>query len=284
MRTRFAPSPTGYLHIGHVLNAIWVWRTARERGGEVVLRIEDHDRTRCRPEYEAGILDDLDWLGFKPDIGSTEEFRAGRTELRQSDATHYYEAALDRLRAQGLAYVCACSRRTIAAESPDVFNEETRYPGTCRRLGLEPGPGRRCRVGIGDGLESFEDPRSGPLEQEPAQQCGDVLIRDRLGNWTFQFAVVVDDMRQGIDLVIRGEDLLASTGRQIRLARLLGRAEPPHFLHHPLVRKATGEKLSKASADSGIRELRAAGWRADRVVDEASMKMEGTAPDTGAPR
>jgi len=284
MRTRFAPSPTGYLHIGHVLNAIWVWRTARERGGEVVLRIEDHDRTRCRPEYEAGILDDLDWLGFKPDIGSTEEFRAGRTELRQSDATHYYEAALDRLRAQGLAYVCACSRRTIAAESPDVFNEETRYPGTCRRLGLEPGPGRGWRVVIDDGLESFEDLRLGPLEQEPAQQCGDVLIRDRLGNWTYQFAVVVDDMRQGIDLVIRGEDLLASTGRQIRLARLLGRAEPPHFLHHPLVRKATGEKLSKASADSGIRELRAAGWRADRVVDEASMKMEGTAPDTGAPR
>ena len=269
MRTRFAPSPTGYLHLGHVVNAIWVWRTARERGGEVLLRIEDHDRTRCRPEYEAAILDDLDWLGFTPDIGTTDTFRAGRTELRQSDATHYYEAALDRLRAQGIAYVCACSRRTIAKESPDVFNEETGYPGTCRELGLQPGPGRGWRVVMEQGVERFDDLRLGAQEQAPARQCGDVLIRDRLGNWTYQFAVVVDDMRQEIDFVIRGEDLLSSTGRQIRLGRLLGRGAPPSYLHHPLIRKPSGEKLSKASKDTGIRELRDAGWSAAEVLKES---------------
>ena len=266
MRTRFAPSPTGYLHLGHVLNAIWVWREARERGGEVLLRIEDHDGTRCRPEYEAALLDDLDWLGFAPDVGPSDAFRAGRTELRQSNATHHYEAALDRLRAQGLAYVCGCSRRRIAAESPDIFNAETRYPGTCRRLGLEPGPGRGWRVVMDEGTETFDDLRLGQQAQEPAQQCGDVLVRDRLGNWTYQFAVVVDDLRQGIDVVVRGEDLLASTGRQIRLARLLGRSESPLFLHHPLIRKPSGEKLSKASRDTGIRELRAAGASATEVL------------------
>ena len=269
MRTRFAPSPTGYLHLGHVLNAIWVWRTARERGGEVLLRVEDHDRTRCRPEYEAALLDDIDWLGFTPDIGSTDTFRTGRTDLRQSDATHHYEAALDRLRAQGLAYVCACSRRTIASDSPDVFNVETRYPGTCRRLGLEPGPGRGWRVVMDDGTETFDDLRLGRQAQDPARQSGDVLVRDRLGNWTYQFAVVVDDLRQGIDLVVRGEDLLASTGRQIGLARLLGREGPAEFLHHPLIRKAGGEKLSKASGDAGVCQLRAAGRRPAEVIELA---------------
>ena len=277
MRTRFAPSPTGFLHLGHVANAIWVWRTAGERDGEVLLRIEDHDRTRCRHEYEAAILEDLDWLGFKPDIGSTDEFRAGRTELRQSDASNHYEAALDQLRARGLAYVCACSRRTIAAESPDLFNAETRYPGTCRERGLRPGPGRGWRVVMEEGAERFEDLRLGAQDQAPARQCGDVLIRDRLGTWTYQFAVVVDDMRQGIDLVIRGEDLLSSTGRQIRLARLLGRSEPPAFLHHPLILKEPGQKLSKASADTGIRDLRAAGETAAHVIKKAE-RLAGKVP------
>jgi glutamyl-tRNA synthetase/glutamyl-Q tRNA(Asp) synthetase len=117
-----------------------------------------------------------------------------------------------------------------------------------------------------EGVERFEDLRLGLQEQAPARQCGDMLIRDRLGHWTYQFAVVVDDMRQGIDLVIRGEDLLSSTGRQIGLARLLGRSEPPGFLHHPLILKEPGRKLSKASGDTGIRDLRAAGYTPAQVV------------------
>jgi glutamyl-tRNA synthetase/glutamyl-Q tRNA(Asp) synthetase len=114
------------------------------------------------------------------------------------------------------------------------------------------------------------DARLGPQEQDPAQQCGDLLLRDRLGQWTYQFAVVVDDCRHQVDLVVRGEDLLPSTGRQIHLARLLGRVTPPVFLHHPLIRKAGGEKLSKAAGDTGIRELRADGVPCAAVLGQAA--------------
>ena len=110
----------------------------------------------------------------------------------------------------------------------------------------------------------------GTVTQVPAEQCGDLLLRDRNGNWTYQFAVVVDDMRHGVDLVIRGEDLLSSTGRQIRLARMLGRERPPVFLHHPLIRKPDGAKLSKSSGDTGIAELREAGVRPEAVLGEAA--------------
>jgi glutamyl/glutaminyl-tRNA synthetase len=120
------------------------------------------------------------------------------------------------------------------------------------------------------GVERFSDANLGGQEQEPALQCGDLLLRDRLGNWTYQFAVTVDDWGQGVDLVIRGEDLLGSTGRQIRLARMLGRAEPPAFFHHPLIRNPAGVKLSKANGDTGIRELRAAGVKPGAVLGLAA--------------
>lgn len=268
--TRFAPSPTGYLHLGHVVNAVWVWDTARAFGGKVVLRIEDHDRTRCRPEYERAILDDLDWLGLEPDIAPAASFRSGRSDYRQSDSGAHYEASLASLRDAGLAYVCECSRKDIAAEVPDRFNEEMRYPGTCRGKGLAPARGRGWRVMMEDGFEAFDDLRLGPQRQSPAEQCGDLLVRDRLGNWTYQFAVTVDDLRHGVDLVIRGEDLLSSSGRQLRLARLLGRRKAPEFLHHPLILRASGEKLSKANSDTGIRELRAAGVTAAEVLARAA--------------
>ena len=119
------------------------------------------------------------------------------------------------------------------------------------------------------GVERFVDELVGPQAQDPSEQCGDVLIRDRLGNWTYQFAVSVDDFRQGIDLVIRGVDLLPSTGRQIRLARLLGRERPPVFRHHPLIMKSADQKLSKSDRDTGIRDLRARGWTAERVRQAA---------------
>jgi glutamyl-tRNA synthetase/glutamyl-Q tRNA(Asp) synthetase len=115
------------------------------------------------------------------------------------------------------------------------------------------------------GAETFEDARLGPQTQAPAAQSGDLLVRDREGNWTYQFAVVVDDWRQEIDFVIRGVDLLASTGRQIRLARLLGRETPPVFLHHPLIMKSATQKLSKSDRDTGVRELRLRGWTSDDV-------------------
>ncbi|HET7603896.1 MAG TPA: glutamate--tRNA ligase family protein [Gemmatimonadales bacterium] len=255
-RTRYAPSPTGYLHLGHVRNAVWTWDVSRAWNGRVVLRIEDHDSTRCREEYVSALLEDLDWLGFVPD----------EVAPRQSERHARYEEVLAGLRDRGLAYVCACSRKDIAEIAGDEFNEETRYPGTCRELGLEPGPGRGWRVIMEPGSEKFTDLLLGEQVQDPSLQCGDLLVRDRLGNWTYQFAVTVDDMDQGIDLVIRGEDLLSSTGRQLRLARMLGRKEMPIFLHHSLIIKASGEKLSKASGDTGVREMRAARMTVDEVL------------------
>ena len=151
-----------------------------------------------------------------------------------------------------------------------MFNEETRYSGRCRARGLEPGAGRGLRVRIDPGLERFDDARLGARVQDPAGQCGDLLVRDRLGRWTYQLAVVVDDLRQGIDLVVRGEDLTESTGRQIRLRRMLDGSPPPVYLHHPLIRKPGGEKLSKSSGDTGIRELRAAGATPAAVLGQAA--------------
>ena len=276
--TRFAPAPTGYLHLGHVVNAIWVWGLARAHGGQVLLRLEDHDRGRCRPEYEAAILDDLDWLGFIPDGASTADFRAGAHPQRQSDNTAAYAARLEELERRGLAYPCDCSRadieRAIGADAGDrhrTEGTELRYPGTCRTgtSGPLPTPARRIRLEAGT-IERFTDRRLGPQAQDPDLQCGDLLARDRHGNFTYQFCVVVDDLEQGVDLVIRGEDLLSSTGRQIRLARLLGRTTPPQFLHHPLIRHPDGRKLSKSAGDTGVRELRASGMSAAEVIGRAA--------------
>ena len=255
--TRFAPAPTGWLHLGHVVNALHVWGLARARGAHVILRLEDHDRARCREEYADGIVEDLDWLGFVPDSVAPRQSAAERTER--------YGAALARLRDAGLVYACDCSRRDIAADVPDRFGEEMRYPGRCRTRALDEDSTPARRVRMDPGTESFVDERLGAQADSPADQCGDVLVRDRFGNWTYQFAVVVDDIDQGVDLVIRGEDLLSSTARQIRLARLLGRAIPPAFHHHALVRNADGSKLSKSAGDTSIRGLRRAGRTADEV-------------------
>ena len=269
--TRFAPSPTGYLHLGHVVHAMYVWRTAGALAGRVLLRVEDHDRLRSRPEYERALLEDLEWLGFQPDIGP----------IRQSDEPHAYEAALRQLAASHRVYACDCSRREIslsAARRPGTRDsDEVPYSGRCRTRGLAAGTGRGVRVELECGIEEFVDARLGPRAQTPAAQCGDLLLKDRDGFWTYQFAVTVDDYRQGVDLVIRGEDLLSSTGRQICLARMLGRAEPPVFLHHDLLLDADGKKLSKSRGDSGVRELRAKGFSAADVLDLArELVWDGT--------
>lgn len=257
MITRFAPAPTGYLHLGHVLNAIYVWGVARQLDGRVMLRVEDHDGQRSRPEYEQALREDLAWLGFTPNDDS-----------RQSDRAGVYEEALARLAARGLVYGCECSRKDLAATGAGA----SVYPGTCRDKGLPIRDGLGVRVRMEAGEERFYDLRLGPQVQTPAEQCGDVLVRDRLGFWTYQFAVSVDDFAQHITHVIRGEDLLASTGRQMQLARLLGRDSPPSFLHHALLMKTPEQKLSKADGDTGVRDLRMAGWTAARVIGEAAAR------------
>jgi glutamyl/glutaminyl-tRNA synthetase len=315
--SRFAPAPTGFLHLGHVVNAVSVWRETRARGGRVLLRIEDHDRQRSHPRFEAAILEDLDWLGFKAD----------EALVRQSERGAIYEEALDRLRRQGLVYACACSRADISratmaalkgcasddggadrdgpaaltggatndrvadpeprlarpfrAASLEVappfraasLDVEPRYPGTCADRGLAETPGLGLRVRLAPTVERFVDLRHGVQEQRPSGQCGDLLVRDRDGNWTYQFAATVDDVVQGVTLVVRGDDLLSSTGRQIQLARLLGRDEPPQFLHHPLIMKSPDQKLSKSDGDTGVRELRARGWTAEHVIEAALSSL-----------
>lgn len=247
--TRFAPAPTGFLHIGHVLNGIYVWGVARAIGARILLRIEDHDRERSRPEYERALLEDLAWLGFEAD-----------ETMRQRDRSAVYEDAIARLKDAGLIYACDCTRRQAGA----------RYPGTCRDRGLEDAPDRGLRVRIGDGEETFDDLLLGPQSQRPAAESGDVLLRDRHGLWTYQLAATADDFAQGVTHVIRGDDLLDSTGRQLHLARLLGRAGPPVFLHHPLIMKSPSQKVSKSDADTGVRDMRAEGWSAGRVIGYAA--------------
>jgi glutamyl-tRNA synthetase/glutamyl-Q tRNA(Asp) synthetase len=268
--TRFAPSPTGFLHLGHVANAIYVWGVARALGGRVLLRVEDHDRGRSRPEYETAALEDLEWLGLVPDLGTPAELRLAASPHRQSDCDGAYAAALEELARTARVYACDCTRREIAAEAGDPLNQETRYPGRCRDRGLPVADGRGIRVVLEPGAETFADALLGVVTQVPSEQCGDLLLRDRTGNWTYQFSVVVDDGRHDVDLVVRGEDLLPSTGRQIRLSRMLGRGRPPVFLHHPLIRKADGAKLSKSSGASGVRELRRAGVSPEMVLGRAA--------------
>jgi len=262
---------------------------ARAAGGRVLLRLEDHDRQRCRPEYEAALLEDLEWLGFTADQPSFTELRQGPSSFRQSDNQAAYQSALDLLRARYQVYACECSRRdeadrasrTDGADKADRTARseegetagEVPYSGRCRDRGLAPGPGRGLRVVIEPGEETFTDLLLGEQRQDPSRQCSDLLLRDRLGNWTYQFAVVVDDLRHGVTTVIRGEDLLASTGRQLRLARMLGREEPPVFAHHPLILKPSGDKLSKANRDTAVRDLRANGLTAPAVIGRAALAV-----------
>jgi glutamyl/glutaminyl-tRNA synthetase len=204
--------------------------------------------------YDAALLEDLAWLGFGADLGP----------MRQSDAEAVaaYQAAAARLRAEGLVYGCDCTRATFAARpwsGPGC-------PGGCRDRRVA---GPVLRAALGDGSESWVDAAVGPSSTAVAT-AGDLPIRDRHGNWTYGFCVVVDDLRQGVAVVVRGEDLLPATAAQIRLGRVLGREAPPTFVHHPLIRRPDGRKLSKSAGDTGVRELRAAGEPIKAVIEAAA--------------
>ncbi len=247
--TRFAPAPTGYLHLGHLVNAIYAWGIARAIAGRVILRIEDHDRQRSGRVYETALLDDLQRLGLVPDEPPIPALRSGRSSFRQSDDAAPYEIALGTLRGQGRVYACTCSRAALRAwRGPGC-------PRACRARGVpDDAPDAALRAWLGDGDEEFDDLLLGPHAGDPSAQ-GDLTLRDRHGNWSYPLCVVVDDARHGVDLVIRGRDLIEATPSQLRLGRLLGRSTPPAFLHHPLLRKPSGAKLSKADHDTALRDL-----------------------------
>ena len=266
--TRFAPSPTGHLHLGHLAHMVYLWETAEKLGARVLLRIEDHDRGRCRPEYEDSILEDLEWLGFP------YEHPDGKL-YRQSDHPERYEEALALLAQKENVFPCTCSRKQIAQDSPHPNSDgERRYSGRCRQAApVRPAP-HGLRLQLTPGQETFLDAVQGPQSQDPHQQIGDLLLRDREGNWTYQFAVTVDDIEQGVNLIIRGEDLLPSTGRQIRLARLLGRKEPTKFHHHPVLLDADGQKLSKRDHSTTLRDLRRFGHTPESLKAQITLPLQ----------
>ena len=235
-RGRFAPSPTGPLHFGSLVAAIASYCDARAAGGHWLVRIEDVDLPRSRPDAESAILATLGHYGFAWD-GDV---------VRQSERAESYEFALSRLRANGDAYECACARRELGTAPPGAGGERV-YPGTCRggipadrRGRLQ----RAWRVRVGDARIEFRDRLQGPQVQDLAREVGDFVVRRADGLYAYQLAVVVDDALQGITHVVRGADLLASTPRQILLQRLLG-YPPASYLHAPVAINADGEKLSK---------------------------------------
>ncbi|MGE3935566.1 MAG: tRNA glutamyl-Q(34) synthetase GluQRS [Rhodospirillaceae bacterium] len=273
--TRFAPSPTGLLHLGHAY-AAW-FAQAHATGGRFLVRIEDIDRDRCRPEYEAAILDDLAWLGLD----------WARPVMRQSARLDAYRAALDRLSADGLLYPCFCSRRDIAAASaaPHLVQagpDGPLYPGTCRALAPD---ARQARIARGDAYALRLDMqqaqrRAGPLtwtdrgrgvQDARPDLFGDIVLGRKDTPASYHLAVVIDDAAQGIDLVTRGDDLFAATHVHRLLQATLG-LPVPQWHHHGLVRDDSGRRLAKRAPAFALRDFRAAGRTAAEVLDEARRR------------
>jgi glutamyl/glutaminyl-tRNA synthetase len=240
----------------------------------VLLRIEDHDRQRSRPEYESALLDDLDALGLAADEPSTDDLRRGPSGFRQSDVDRVYRASLDGLRMRGLAYACICARSVFEAFEIERGRPWAGpgCPGACRTRGIRDEDGVGIRIALGVGREVWVDLLEGAMSDDVVP-TGDPLARDRNGNWTYGFCVVVDDLRHGVDLVIRGRDLLHATAAQIRLGKLLGRERPARFLHHPLIVRPDGSKLSKADGDTALREALAAGRTPAQLFGDAAAAV-----------
>lgn len=258
-RARFAPTPSGRMHLGNLFAALLCWLDARKQGAELLLRMEDLDRERCRPEYAALLADDLRWLGLSWDSGWKEGDRAYLQSQRQA----YYEAALRKLEEMGLLYPCYCNRRErLAANAPHLSDGSVLYEGRCRaltesqRLALEQ-EGRKpaLRVRIPKETISFVDGNYGPYTEQLEKECGDIILRRSDGVFAYQLAVVVDDGLMGVTRVVRGHDLLSSTPRQIWLLSQLGFA-PPHYCHTPLLIDSQGRRLSKRDRDLDMGNLR----------------------------
>lgn len=250
MTGRFAPSPSGRMHLGNVFSALLAWLSAKSQGGEMVLRIEDLDPDRCRPEYAETLKDDLRWLGLDWD----------REQIPQSQRTDAYADAFSLLENQGLVYPCYCNRAELhAASAPHASDGRILYGGTCRSLT----PAQRAektkapawRLKVPDREYGFTDGLQGEFSENLAEACGDFIVRRADGVYAYQLAVVVDDSDGGITQVVRGMDLLDSTPRQLYLYELLGKT-PPEFYHIPLLLSADGRRLSKRDKDMDMGVLR----------------------------
>jgi glutamyl-tRNA synthetase len=275
MRGRFAPSPTGAMHLGNARTALLAWLAARRAGGAVVLRMEDLDRARIVAGAEARLVEELRWLGLDWDEGPD---RGGpHAPYRQSERTTLYDQAILRLLASGDAFPCACSRADVAraASAPheDNGDEGPRYPGTClaldpaeverraRSLGRRPVVrlrGRGARIPFTDGLH-------GPCDPFGAPGVDDFVLRRADGTAAYQLAVVVDDAAMEISDVVRGDDLLRSTPRQLALYAALD-APAPAFTHVPLVLSPAGERLAKRTRPLSVGDLRQRGVTSEAIV------------------
>ena len=277
---RFAPSPTGFLHEGHLLSALYVWAAALKWGLKIHLRIEDHDQGRARKEYIDGIREDLAWLGFKY-----------HSESIQSSHFDFFQKVLDKLTAKGLVYPCTCSRKQLQSENPISETGEVIYQGKCSHViasgvqrseaiqGSEP---HSLRVVITDKVINWHDERLGDFSENPKQQCGDFPIRDRDGFWTYQFAVCIDDLTEGITHIVRGEDIRNSTARQIALSQLISDTcqgdlpipayTRPLYLHHPLIVDSSGKKLSKREHAYSLRQDKDAGKTPQEILGQILYK------------
>lgn len=260
VRGRFAPSPSGRMHLGNLFSALLAWLSARSAGGEVVFRIEDLDPQRCFEEYALQIADDFRWLGLDWDEGYG--LGGSHGPYRQSERSERYLAALEKLEAAGAVYGCYCSRAQRLAASAPHQSDGQFAPCPCRGMGEEErqaleAAGRRpaVRVALPDRKFSFMDGHLGLWTGDLARDCGDFIIRRADGVFGYQLAVVVDDGEMGVSQVVRGRDLLDSTPRQMFLYDLLGLSRP-EFFHVPLLLGADGHRLAKREGDLDMGTLR----------------------------
>lgn len=259
---RFAPSPTGRMHLGNVFSALVSWLSAKKTGGKWILRIEDLDPQRSRLEYARLIEDDLAWLGLDWDEGGIDGIGDHGPYL-QSLRGEFYEDVFVRLKEKGLTYPCFCTRADImATQAPHESDGRVVYAGTCRpsRLGGsarddDSRQERATRLWVPDEEICFTDGLYGDQCVNLARHCGDFVLRRADGAWAYQLAVVADDAAMGVTEVVRGSDLLLSSAQQIYLYRLLG-FTPPRYSHVPLLCNEKGERLSKRDASLSMEELR----------------------------
>ncbi len=251
-RGRFAPSPTGRMHLGNVYAALMSWLSVKLKGGKWVLRIEDLDSCRSRREYAEWIEDDLRWLGLEPDEGGLED-RGPGAPYSQSKRTAIYSAVLEQLASRGLTYFCRCRRADIlATQAPHQSDGRVVYSGRCREAGYSDGA---TRLVVPDRMIEFTDEICGSQSVNLVNECGDFVVRRADGEFAYQLAVVVDDALMGITEVVRGNDLLLSAAQQCYVYDLMG-WERPVYAHFPLLCNKDGQRLSKRDKSLAMDELR----------------------------
>ena len=282
---RYAPSPSGRMHLGNLCCCLLAWLSAKSKGGKVVLRVEDLDAMRCPRSFADLLEQDLAWLGLSADEGGS---RGGpHAPYYQSERSALYQQYYDKLEALGLTYPCFCTRSQLhAASAPHRSDGQVVYPGTCRSLTPEEIAAKSAirppawRVQVPDRVVSFTDGHLGRYAENLAADCGDFIVRRADGGFAYQLAVVVDDALMGVTEVVRGADLLSSTPRQLWLYEVLG-LKAPEFYHLPLLLAPDGRRLSKRDGDQSLEHLRDR-YTPEEVVGRLAYACSLT--DTPAPR